>query len=258
MSSRAWHVARPELAERIRRDLTAEYPSLHLFVEAGRAFVRGTFPVVGPGGGVLDRFQVSIELPARFPHDLPITRETGGRIPWTPQRHVDPDGTACVLLPDERWRVFPVDAPFIDYLKGPLHSYFLGQIIVEQGKPWPFGEWAHGGDGVIDFYAELLGTRDLVRIASWLVELERPKMQGHRRCPCASGKRIQECCIERLEAIRAKIDVATATRSLSYVALGLHQEQMLRQRLTRVTPVTSLIHAAGSPRGLGKENPIGR
>jgi eukaryotic-like serine/threonine-protein kinase len=35
--------------------------------------------------------------------------------------HLAADGTACVLLPDERWRLWPVGSPLLKYLTGPLH-----------------------------------------------------------------------------------------------------------------------------------------
>jgi hypothetical protein len=71
------------------------------------------------------------------------------------------DGTACVLLPDERWRLWPVGAPLLRFLTGPLHSFFLAQTMVEEEEPWPFGQLAHGAKGIFQFYRELLKTSDL-------------------------------------------------------------------------------------------------
>lgn len=115
------------LHDQIRNDLATHYPMMHLFAAPGaRVEVRGTFPDYGDGGGVLDRFQVTFELPAAYPRALPLTRETSGRIPWTPNRHMDPDGKACVLLPDGRWRVFPLGARFIEYLKRKVAMWATG------------------------------------------------------------------------------------------------------------------------------------
>jgi hypothetical protein len=234
---------RSDLAEEIRRDLTKEYPTLHLLVERGAVHVRGTFPVLGADGRALDRFQVSIDLPPGYPRVLPVVRETGGRIPWTLERHVQPDdGTACVLLPDERWRVFPVGAPFLDYVKGPLHTYFLGQLMVERGEPWPFGEWGHGGQGILEYYQELLGTRDPTCVARWVYELARQRVKGHRACPCGRGKAISDCCNDRLRDLRSKIDRTTARRSL--------RELLASPSVQRAPTTAELRGAAGSSRGL--------
>jgi len=56
-------------------------------------------------GQVLDRYSVELQLARNHPAGLPVVRETGGRIPRHIDRHLlAADGTACVLLPDERIR----------------------------------------------------------------------------------------------------------------------------------------------------------
>ena len=52
------------------------------------------------------------------------------------------------------------------YLNGPLHSFFLAQSLVERGDPLAF--WAMGSraGGIVEFYMELLGTKD-VPYRSW-------------------------------------------------------------------------------------------
>ncbi len=250
MKARHWHELRPELVEQIRRDLAANYPTLHLFIERRVAQIRGSFPVVGEHGKILDRFQVTIWLPPAFPRTLPITWETGGRIPWTAERHVVEDGAACVLLPDERWKVFPLGAPFIDYLKGPLHSYFLGQLLVEAGGKWPYGEWGHAAAGVLEFYYEALGVRTPKSVLRYLAFLKRPKLKPHRRCPCGSTRQIGECCIVELKLLRERIDSQTASESYEYVRNEIERVSLpLTETRHRRTGGT-LIRVAGLARSL--------
>jgi hypothetical protein len=210
-----WHQRDPQLADQIRADLRARYPNLNLFIEAdGSASVRGTFPVLSPEGRVLDRYQVSIDIPADYPRALPVVREVGGRIPWKPEFHVNRDGTACVLLPDDRWRCFPEGARFIQFLDGPVHDFFLGQSLVAVGEDWPFGQWSHGRDGVLEYYQWLLGTEDKDTIERFLSVLGKLNMKGHWECPCGSGRKIRKCCRARIEDLRNKIPSQTARRAL--------------------------------------------
>ena len=66
-------------------------------------------------GQVLDRYSVELQLPRNHPAGLPVVRETGGRIPRDIDRHIiTADGTACVLLPDERWRLWPHRQPLAE------------------------------------------------------------------------------------------------------------------------------------------------
>lgn len=251
MKRRQWHELRPDLVDQIRRDLAASFPTLHLSLEGRCAEVRGTFPVLGEAGRVLARFQIRILLPPDFPRSLPITFETGGRIPWTAARHVvEHSGAACVLLPDERWRIFPVGAPFVDYLRGPLHSYFLGQLVVEAGGKWPYGEWGHAAEGILEFYYETLGVRTPQEVLRYLGALKRPKLKPHKPCPCGSSRQLAACCLVKVKALRERIDQATAASSMEYVRLEIRRQELLEVRLMQRQTAAKLMRVAGSPVGL--------
>jgi hypothetical protein len=218
-----WHRRSPQLAEDIRADLRARYPSLHLFIEAdSTSTVRGTFPVRAPDGRAVDRYQVSIDVPVDYPRSLPIVREVGGRIPWKADFHVNSDGVACVLLPDDRWRCFPEGAPFVRFLEGPVHDFFLGQSLVALGEEWPFGQWSHGAEGVREYYQWLLQTEDLGTIVRFLQVLARLNWKGHLDCPCGSGKKIRRCCHSKTLDLRNKIPPAVARKALE--TLGARQK----------------------------------
>ena len=220
MHDRPWHVRDPAAAQLIRDDLARHYPSLHLLIADGAATVRGTFPVLGDLAQVLDRFLVDIRLPPAFPRVLPETREIGGRIPWTRHRHVGPGGVACVLLTEDRWRCYPPGAPFITYLKVPLRNFFLGQLLVEHGEPWPFGEWGHDAEGILEFYHEELRTQDPAVIRRFLNALRRRRLQATLPCPCGSGRRVAACCIDRIRCLRDRIPPDVADESLSTLRLA--------------------------------------
>lgn len=218
--SKPWHVKNPELAEQIRSDLLVRYPNLHLFIEPdGSAAVRGTFPVLSSEGRVLDRYQVSIELPRDYPRGLPIVREVGGRIPWMADFHANADGVACILLPDDRWRCFLEGAPFVQFLDGPLHNFFLGQSLVALGEGWPFGQWSHGMNGVREYYQWLLETEDTATIMRYLEVLAKLNYKGHLPCPCGSGEKIRRCCRARIVDLRNKIPPNVARKALEILGV---------------------------------------
>jgi hypothetical protein len=203
--SSEWHKANPSLFEKEKAEVEDAYPNLYFYIEKDLVTVRGTFPIVHEGK-VLDRYAIEIELPKDYPRSLPIVRETGGRIPHASDFHVNPvDGTCCVVLPDERWRVWPVGSTLLSYLSGPVRNFFLGQSLVQLGEVWPFGQWEHGADGIREYYAELLGTSDLRVIVKYLECLCAKKIKGHWPCPCGNGKRLRDCHLELVRDLGAKI-----------------------------------------------------
>ena len=180
----------------------------------GAAVVRGTFSVYSTQSKVLDEYRISIELPQDYPKGLPIVREVGARIPWNEDFHVERDGKACVLLPDDRWRCFPEGAPFRQFLDGPLHDFFLGQSLVALGEDWPFGGWGHGSVGIIQYYTELLETDDVKTIVRFLRVMGKQNLKLHLSCPCGSGDKIRRCCKGKVIDLRRQIPPAIARKSL--------------------------------------------
>ena len=80
----------------LARLLEARRPTLRVESEAeSGTVVSGSF-LVEHEGLELDRFAIAIDFRPLRGGKLPEVRETGGRIPRTEARHVNPDGTACV------------------------------------------------------------------------------------------------------------------------------------------------------------------
>jgi len=210
-----WQRNDPALYEKEKAEVEAHFPDLHFVIENDLVYVRGSFAVMFEGK-VLDRYSVELQLARNHPAGLPVVRETGGRIPRHIDRHIlAADGTACVMLPDERWKLWPVGSPLMKYLTGALHSFFLAQTMVEEGQDWPFGQWAHGARGIFQFYRELLKTSDLRVMTAYLDYLAAKKVKGHWPCPCRNGKKLRDCHFDQITELREKISRKDAERSLA-------------------------------------------
>lgn len=210
-----WHRENPVLYLNEKAEVEASFPDLRFVVENDIVYVRGSFALMFEGQ-VLDRYSIELQLAKNHPSGLPVVRETGGRIPRHSDRHMNPaDGTACVFIPDERWRLWPVGASLIKFLIGPLHSFFLAQSMVEEGEPWPFGQWAHGPKGIFQYYRELLKTSDLYVITRFLDCLSAKKVKGHWPCPCRSNKKLRDCHFGHVKDLRNKISRKDAQNSLA-------------------------------------------
>ncbi len=209
----AWCDDNPVLVQEIEGDLREHYPTLRLAIDDGRAEVRGTFPILDEDGGELDRWEVSIILPRAYPKDLPIVRETGGRIPADRSNHVlQSDGTACVLLPETRYKWFPRGARFRVYLDGPMTAFFANQSHRARGGRWVHDEWDHGPLAAVRFYRELLGPDE--EIVAWRALIAMGLgLREEQKCPCGRGKPIGSCHSVLLE-VRDNLGQEIAQRRL--------------------------------------------
>ncbi len=192
------------------------YPSLYLTNAGSYPVIRGPFPV-RLDQTVIDKFLIEIILLRHFPKDVPLVREMGGRIPKTIDRHVYEGDALCLFLPEERVKYWPEGSSFLDFLRGPVNDFFLSQLYFEQHSEWPFGERRHGALGIIDYYAEELGTTNLQVIAKCLEYLSAPQPKGHWLCFCGSGRKMRQCHFRKISELHQKIQPAIAANSLIYV-----------------------------------------
>lgn len=198
----SWFDKNPLAMQTLERILRSKYPTLHAFVEDGVCVVRGSYSVMD-GDQVIDRYDLQIVLPSDYPASLPLVWETGGRIPREADRHVFPDpGCLCLGVPLALWIQLKGDFSLPTILDIPVRNYLIGNSLVERGEPWPHGDHSHGVDGILEFYRDLLGTSDPMKLAKFLLDVVKGKVRGHWACPCGSGNIIRNCHKEAIDGLR--------------------------------------------------------
>lgn len=221
MTQRPWYERDHDRLEAMVTEALEAFPTLALDGDHGLPILRGEFPIIFEGKEV-ERFEIEVRLPERDPDDLPILREVDGRIPRTPNFHVNnPDGDTCLFVPDERWRFFPRGTSLAEFLRGPVRTHLIGAALNLRGDPWPAGERSHGPDGVFEYYAEMVGSHDRSVILSFIRSLADPKVKRHWPCPCGLGRSIRECHNDLITDLRNKIASGDAFRTLQYLAPSL-------------------------------------
>jgi hypothetical protein len=213
--SRAWHRRHPEILESMKMEVRAKYPNLHFYPHDDCVEVRGTFPII-EDGEELDRYSVKITLPRRYPDEIPVVREIGGRIAHHADNHMS-HGVACLFVPEERWKIWPPRTGFLEFLNNPVRNYFLGYSVYIRTGVWPLGQRAHGVAGIYEYYEELLGVSDRVIINEYLDCLRRKELKGHWQCPCGSGARIRACHQLEILNLKKKIPHAVAEKSWAMI-----------------------------------------
>lgn len=192
-----WFERDPGALDELERILRARYPTLHAFIDDGRCFVRGTLEVVDG-----DRYSLSIALPPNYPHSIPVVWETAGRIPREVDRHVYPDHSLCLGTPLSLWIDLDGDFAIERVLDIPVRNFLVGNSLVEEGQPWPYGDRSHGAAGIVEHLRELIGSSDTFVVAQFLINILQCKIKGHWPCPCGSGQIIRKCHREAVEKMR--------------------------------------------------------
>jgi hypothetical protein len=203
LSSEAAKILAAARAQELQREIETKYQDLTVGAVSSQIVIRGAFPVLHEGK-VLDRYQIELQW-SDSDREIPILRETGGRIPWIADRHMSQGGLGCLFVPEE-WLLRPrEERTLTQYLDGPVRNYFLWQSLFEGGESPPWKERSHGVPGLIEAYGDLVGMQDEQAIRSCLVLLSKDTIKGHWECPCGSGQRLRHCHLQHVRDLTLKI-----------------------------------------------------
>jgi hypothetical protein len=185
--------------------------------------------VVAAPDGPITEFDIRMVFPDRYPRQEPKVFEIGGRIPRTPDRHINGGGDCCVTV-WEHWLATAPDHSVAGFIKGPLNEYFLGQFCVEKTGKWPFGERPHGLAGLEEAYADALGIpnkRESLLYHLKLLSQNWPK--GHWLCPCGSGRILRRCHRNDMLDLHRRIPPVAARPMLRRLKLEIGPRSSRRQ-----------------------------
>lgn len=216
---RDWRITNTDFFQKFKEAINNKYKTLHILIEDDTVYIRGTLFLDSADGRELDHYSIEIQIPHNFPKGLPIVREIGGRLPKITDRHFNPvDETACLFLPDERYKYYPEGSTIVDFIEGPVRSflYWQSDYDLNKGKS-SFGERGHADKGIIEFYAEEIGISDKAVIIKLLDYLTKKKVKGHWNCYCGSGKQLRYCHFDKLKDLRKKILRDDALKSLERI-----------------------------------------
>jgi len=194
-----WYIENPDSYNTLRREVENIFPELSFVERVGEVYIEGDLHILDNSGKVLYRFSIRVKLSEQSPRGLPTVWETGGRIPWERERHMNPhDGSACIYLPEEFWYENPNGISISEFIRGPLTGFLINQILIDKSEnhKWLKGEWDHGENWIIEFYAEHLGTSEpnnILRCLTMLRKKDTKEIKGHWLCPCGSGHKLRDC-----------------------------------------------------------------
>ena len=182
-------------------DFLRDYPGMAPRPVAGKAatVLRGRFAFAGARPGwteIADAYELAITVPGDFPASLPTVVETGGRIPHTGDYHVNrDDGTLCLGSPLGLMLRLAQEPTLPGFASRCLVPYLYAiSHKLTHGGPLPFGELAHGAEGVLADYKALFHLRDGEAVFATLKLLGMKKRLANKRtCPCGCGRRVGRC-----------------------------------------------------------------
>lgn len=170
------------------------YSDLRRVTEDGFIRVKGEIPLIHPEKGELDRYEVLIKFPRNYPKCFPKVIETSKKIPRKDFRHVNLDNTLCLAVEPEEQAIAKNGISFKFFLDKVLVPHLARETYRESKGKYPDGEYAHGYDGIWEYYKSILDKNDKQSIIDELEQIVSSKWpKRNDQCTCGSGKKFKKC-----------------------------------------------------------------
>lgn len=218
--------------------LQVRYPGLALVQRRpGYLAVRGEiwFVMEHKARAIEDRFNIELRIPEDYPKTPPNAYETGGRL--NGYHHLFTDGRLCLGAPVEVCKQFAMQSTLLSFVEELVVPFLFSFSYERQYGEMPFGELAHGGEGLLDYYVDFFRTSKEKTI-SLLIYLAVDDRNRHGSCPCGSGRRLERCHGPRLDTLGTYLtthainDELRELVSASRMIRG-HRRMVLPRRLRR-------------------------
>lgn len=194
-----------EVFHREVKKLADIYPKLVIVEGNGSLFLKGSIDLKDEQNEIVDTYDIEIHPSPLFPYRFPYLYETGGRIPINIEWHrYEPSGICCVKIPAEEILICKEGLSLKDYIQKEVKPYFFNQTF-RRLNGYFLNERRHGVLGIIDFYSEILKTKNIyiiLKLLYFIRKNEEPERVA--LCFCGSGLKYRKC---HREAFRLLVQV---------------------------------------------------
>lgn len=193
-------------------EVKARYPRLDR-TDAGTVEGILDLNAVYDGKALTDSFHIRITAFNPNSERVPALYEISGRTEAIAKKwgltdlrdlHRNPNGTACVCVKQLEKEKYPHGSNLFTFVEQLVVPYLYGLAHYENSKMWLWGEYSHGGLGLLEFYADnqtpqtaediseiLPSIRKELNWKEYHKQLRSPSAK--RACLCGSGKPFGRC-----------------------------------------------------------------
>ncbi len=169
------------------QEVLGHYPELNY--DPSRSLLFGRIDV-----GYNDFYEVEVDVSV-FPDRFPLVRETEERIPRKADRHIYNTGIFCFTTQAQEDILLKKTIRSLqDFFQNILLPFLQNNSYFEINRAYLQGDYAHGVQGVIEAYQDILGIAPIYKIGEVIIaRLRGRKLRPNGLCYCGSGRKIKKC-----------------------------------------------------------------
>ena len=143
---------------------------------------------------VQKRFELSIEIQAGYPKVIPTVYECAGVLPRNQDHHTYQDGSFCLGSELRLRLMLNQDSSLSAFLANIVDPFLYSVTYYLQHGFYPYGQLAHGEEGLVEDYERLFGVSGRRAVVQALLALSKRKRIANRlSCPCGCSHRLGLC-----------------------------------------------------------------
>lgn len=148
-----------------------------------------------PGSQLVDRtYQLRFLCPRDYPRTLPKVLEEERYLPRNQEYHTYSDGSFCLGSELKIKSLLREDHSFTAFFENIVDRFLYAVTHRIEFGSFPYGELAHGEQGLIDDYGEMFGLSGKLSVLRALRALGKRKRDANKLlCPCGCGWRLGRC-----------------------------------------------------------------
>lgn len=201
------------------------FPDLKFKQKREMRFLIGKLDIFDENGSIyFDTFNILIVIPSKYPYDFPLLFELGNKIPKILDRHIFPEAeNCCITVPPEIDAILKRGITIYEFINEHAIPHLANQIYYENNpeKKWASGDYAHGNNGIFQYYCEILGLDTFNDLHHELENYLGRKIKKYEMCFCNSDLKFKKCHqikwqpLSRIPMKRIEKDFRTLSEHLS-------------------------------------------
>ncbi len=147
------------------------------------------------GGQLVDRiYQLKLIFPRDYPKRLPKVIDEERYFPRDKEYHTYNDGSFCLGSELKLKSLLQSDHTITNFFEKIVDRFLYAVSHRIQFGNFPYGDLAHGEQGLIDDYGEMFSVNGKLAVMRALQALGKRKRQANKQpCPCGCGFRLGRC-----------------------------------------------------------------
>lgn len=195
-----------QLFIKVAHTISTHYPGLMLDTSSENAVLKGEIKIIDEYGKFWESYNIEIHYREGFPYKFPAVYETSCKIPKIADWHMNEDGSCCIKVLPEELITCKNGITVREFIDQEVIPYFFNQTHRRVEGYYANGEYAHGIQGIYEFYSRVLETKEdvlgTVRMLLFIAQNKKPIRTAN--CFCGRDEKFRKChrvAYERLSVI---------------------------------------------------------